>query len=539
MPQSIHENTLFGHPKGLFLLFSSEMWERFSYYGMRALLVLFLTHGTLGDGFGWSSKEALRLYGTYTMLVYFTPLIGGWLADRYLGLRKAIIIGAVMMVFGHFLMAGPALVPKFIETHSGVDVHKIMQESGVSLGHTIDESLASGKTVFETLEAHVASLPVTPEEKQRYLEHTKNAYQWVSATFYVALSLIIIGNGFFKPNISTVVGRLYEPGDHRRDGGFTIFYMGINLGAFLGSLVAGGLGEWLGWHYGFSAAGVGMLCSLIGFIFLQNRYLGDIGKEPAGRRRGITEDKSPLTGVERDRIKVILVMGVFTIVFWAGFEQAGGAMNLFAYEHTDRNLFGFEVPATWFQTLNPLFIVVFAPVVALIWIRLGDKEPNSPLKFSLGMVLLAVGFLCMVGAAFQLEMGGSGKSSMLWLVGAYFFHTMGELCLSPIGLSMVTKLAPLRLAALLMGCWFLFVAAANKLAGFLGGYTEDLGPLAIFGGIAITAIIAGALLYLLSDKLVDWMHGAETPGHGTDAYNEGIGVTAEHEQMDFSKKDKP
>ncbi|WOT06278.1 peptide MFS transporter [Shewanella youngdeokensis] len=481
------QGTMLGHPKGLFLLFTTELWERFSYYAMRAILVLYLvdkvqTEG--GHGLGWTQADAISLYGTFTGLVYLTPLLGGWLADTYWGQRKAIMIGGALMAMGQFLLALP---------HSWVPG----------------------------------------------LETTM---------FYIGLGTLILGNGLFKPNISTMVGDLYEEGDHRRDGAFTIFYMGINVGAFLsgiivGSVVAANDGNF---QMGFLCAGIGMIFSLIiQFLFAQ-KLLGDIGRYPAAKLEkeknaaAGNERKEPLTQVERDRIKVIMVLGLFTIIFWAGFEQAGGLLNLFTNDFTDRMIGGWEVPTTWFQSLNAMFIVIFAPVIASIWVRLGKNEPNSPVKFALGLVLLGVGFLFMIGAV--LEMGGdaSAKSSMWWLVGAYFFHTMGELCLSPIGLSMVTKLAPLRIASLMMGAWFLFIACANKIGGVIGsfighdgGKEEQLAnAMAIFAGIAITSAVSGIILYFMADKLVTWMHGAEDHAETEEqALEEEIAVTAEHEAI--------
>ena len=444
------QGTLWGHPKGLFLLFSTELWERFSYYGMRALLVLYLTAQTTAGGLGWSEADALKLYGIYTGLVYITPLIGGWLADTFLGQRRAIIFGAIMMAAGQFTLALP---------------HAMFPEM-------------------------------------------------VNQVFYVGLALLIAGNGMFKPNISTMVGDLYEQGDHRRDGAFTIFYMGINLGALMAGFVAGAVATKWGWQAGFIAAGVGMLISLLIQAFLSQRYLGDIGRVPAAQRSAAlrsASQKTPLTKQEVDRIKVILVMGLFTIIFWAGFEQAGGLMNLYTENYTDRMIGSFEVPTAWFQSLNPFFIITLAPLVAAIWVKLGKREPSSPVKFAMGLGFLALGFLFMIGAV--LEQGGDTtvKTSMFWLVGAFLFHTLGELCLSPIGLSMVTKLAPLRLASLMMGAWFGFVALANYAAGMIGSFVGESGPMAIFGGIAITAVISATILLAFANKLISWMHGAE--GH--------------------------
>lgn len=440
----------FGHPRGLFLLFGTELWERFSYYAMRAILVLYLTDATMNGGLGWSTKDALDLYGIYTGLVYITPLIGGYLADNYLGQRRSILIGGVLMAAGQFTLALPA------------------------------DALGLGSL----------------------------------HTFYLGLALLISGNGLFKPNISTMVGDLYQEGDNRRDGAFTIFYMGINLGALLAGVVSGSVTNSFGWKAGFIAAGVGMLVSLVMQMTLAQSWLGDIGREPAAKRDLAikkSSKKEPLTKEEFDRIKVILVMSLFTIVFWAGFEQAGGLMNIYTQQYTDRMIGGFEVPAAWFQSLNPFFIITLAPILAVLWVKLGKREPNSPVKFAMAMFFLALGFLCMVGAV--MEQGGDTavKTSMLWLVGAFFFHTLGELCLSPIGLSLVTKLAPLRLASLMMGAWFGCNAIANYVAGYVGSHVGELGAMAIFSGIAVTATVSGVILLLFSNTLVRWMHGAESP----------------------------
>jgi len=473
-----------GHPKGLFLLFSTELWERFSYYAMRAILVLYLVDQVQsegGHGLGFSNTDALRLYAWFTGLVYITPLIGGWLADNFLGQRKAIIYGGTLMAAGQFMLGTPhAWIP------------------GMEL-----------------------------------------------AVFYLGLAVLVAGNGLFKPNISTMVGDLYAAGDQRRDGAFTVFYMGINIGAFLSGLVVGAVvAAWGGnWQAGFICAGIGMLLSLVVQALWAQKLLGDIGREPAAQRDRrensfIGGRRAGLTPVERDRMKVILVLGLFTIIFWAGFEQAGGLMNIYTHDFTHRVIGGFEIPTTWFQSLNPLFIVVFAPVIAAVWVKLGPREPNSPVKFALGLALLGIGFLFMVGAV--LEQGGDAavKTSMMWLVGAYFFHTMGELCLSPIGLSMVTKLAPLRLASLIMGAWFGFIAMANYLAGFIGSLighgdatSQVDNAMSIFGGLAAAAILSGLLLYFLADRLVCWMHGAEDRINLDHTVDDQVIVTATHEAL--------
>jgi POT family proton-dependent oligopeptide transporter len=441
------------HPPGLYLLFTTEMWERMSYYGMRALLTLYMVDKTRG-GFGWDKKDALAIYGWYTGLVYLTPLLGGFLADRYLGQRRAVTIGGVLMMIGHFLMAVPG-VP----------------------------------------------------------------------AFYAALSFLILGNGLFKPNISTMVGGLYREGDPRRDGAFTIFYMGINLGAGLSSYVCGTLGEKVGWDWGFGSAGVGMGLGLIVFLVLAKRLLGDIGTKPGAAAATVKsdtadakgyrdvpafkEEHAPLTTEERDRIKVILILAVFVIFFWAAFEQAGGLMNLYTDEKVNRFVFGWEIPTTWFQSVNPAFIMLLGPIFAAMWTRLGKegKDPSIPVKMGLGLLLLSLGFVLMLGASRQ--SAAEGKAALMWVVGAYFLHTMGELCLSPVGLSMVTKLAPKRLASLLMGAWFLSNAIANKLAGAIGGYADELGEFKLFGFIVAFTAVAGVVLIAIAAPLRRMMHGAD------------------------------
>jgi len=439
-----------GHPKGLYLLFATEMWERMSYYGMRALLVLYMTGAADHGGFHWSRATALKIYGTYTALVYLTPLAGGYIADRYLGQRRAVVLGGFLMMIGHFLMAVPGEV-----------------------------------------------------------------------AFFAALTFLIVGNGFFKPNISTMVGGLYPPGDARRDGAFTIFYMGINLGAFLSPLVCGTLGEKLGWHWGFGSAGVGMGLGLLTFLALNKRLLGDVGLAPAPRgaqKLGppgegdyrapgeVQTETAKLTHVERDRLGVIFALAFFNIFFWAAFEQAGGLMTLYTDTKVDRHLFGMVVPTTWFQSINPMFIVLLGPLFSMLWVRLAKarREPSTPAKLGIGLLLLSFGFVLMLGASRQTADGG--QAAMFWVVGAYFFHTVGELCLSPVGLSAVSKLAPARFASLMMGVWLLSSFVANYLAGLIGGYSEHLGEFTLFATIVGVTAAAGAVLIALSPVITKKMH---------------------------------
>lgn len=431
-----------GHPKGLYLLFATEMWERFSYYGMRALLVLYLTKSLIDGGLGFTDDNASLLYGFFTGFVYFTPLIGGWLADNYLGQRKAIVIGAILMMLGQFCLASESSLP----------------------------------------------------------------------FLYTGLVLLIIGNGFFKPNISVIVGHLYEPGDPRKDSAFTIFYMGINVGAFFAPLLTGYMALTYGYRYGFMVAGIGMLIGLLVFTILGNRYLGEVGKAPSCKAKDDSLENVPLTKDEKDRTLAIVVFVLFSIFFFAGFEQAGSSMTLYTEKYIDREVGSFVVPTEWFQSVNPLLIVILAPLLTVLWRWLGQrgKEPSIPVKMSMGMVLLGLGFLVLYGAV--CARGGdsadeSVKASILFILFTYLFHTLGELCLSPIGLSMVSKLAPVKLASLMMGVWLLSSFFANILGGWVSSHISDVGAGTIFLSICVFSVALGVILFSLNRWLIRKSHG--------------------------------
>ncbi len=436
-----HQRELFGHPVGLFILFFTEMWERFSYYGMRALLVLYLVTQTTDNnaGLGWTNGEALALYGWYTMLVYVASIPGGIIADRLLGQKKAVIVGAILLVIGHSVLA--------IEL------------------------------------------------------------MWA---FYTGLGFIIAGVGMLKPNISTMVGGLYKKGDIRRDKGFTIFYIGINVGAFLSSLIVGYVGEVYGWHDGFGLAGICMLFGLLQFI-LGQKYLKEVGNY-LGTSENIEERdalKRPLTKIEKDRVIVLILSFLMVIVFFGAFEQAGGLLNIYAKDYTNRMLLGWEVPASWFQALNAFFIITLGTSVAAYWAKrkLKGKEASSLFKMIMGLIIMGLGFLFMTAAAVENE--STGSSAMYWLVLAYLFHTVGELSLSPVSLSFVTKLAPAKYASLMMGLYFSTTGLGNKVAGLLGESASDFGEYTVFTGIAVFCMLFGLLIYAFIKKLKVLTHGAE------------------------------
>lgn len=410
------QNIKKGHPAGLYLLFTVEMWERFSYYGMRAIFILFLTKALLID-----AKQAGSIFGIYTSLVYATPLLGGFIADRYWGNRRSIVVGGILMAIAQFLM------------------------------------------YFS------ASLYATPSS--------------AIPIMYTALGFLILGNGFFKPNISSMVGSLYPEGDSRIDSAYTIFYMGINAGALAAPLVAGGLGDTgaaADFKYGFLAAGIGMVIGTIIMVAFQNKYIITPNGQPIGMKPkfykkvdkeidALQDDKQPLTKVEKDRILAIFIITGFVIAFWAAFEQAGASLTIFADQNTNRDIFGWTMPASFFQSINPIFIVALAPLFSILWTSLAKKnrEPSSPMKMVWGLAILALGYVLI---AFSVKgVGMEEKISMFFLVGMYFLHTCGELAISPVGLSVVNKLSPKRFASMMMAVFFLSSVVGNFAAGLFSG----------------------------------------------------------------------
>lgn len=500
-----------GHPPALFILFFTEMWERFSYYGMRALLVLFLTTSLTGGGWQWDRRDALQLYGIYTGLVYFTPIIGGWVADKFLGFRKSVILGAFIMTLGHACMA--------LET---------------------------------------------------------------PAFFYAGLVFIIIGNGLFKPNISSMVGQLYKNNEQKKDAAYTIFYMGINSGAFLGILLCGYIGEKVGWSFGFGLAGIFMFMGMLQFAFAQ-KIFGKIGlspekgnKVPSKVQTVATEAEHETKRVSRDRIIVISVFAFFTIFFWMAFEQAGGSMTIFAKDYTNRTLAGAsgtifkwansalvivplliltgvlfnlfkqtfgrfalsniflgssfaiiwciviwmlvrefqadvtEIPASWFGILNSFFIISCAPIFSKIWES--KYNPSGPVKFAIGLILLGVGFAILAYGSSTISQGAKTASvSIVWLILAYLFHTLGEICVSPVGLSYISKLAPVKIVGLMFGIWFLATFIANYLAGLTGSFidsiTEKYSLTVFFLIFTMVPVLSGFIMLSINKLLIKKMHG--------------------------------
>ncbi len=490
---------IFGHPRGLMTLFFTEMWERFSYYGMRALLVLFMTDQIVNGGMALDDRTATAIYGIYTALVYLLALPGGWVADRLIGAQKAVLLGGIVIMIGHFTLAVTS-------------VH----------------------------------------------------------AYFLGLLFVVLGTGLLKPNVSTIVGSLYPIGDPRRDAGFSIFYSGINVGALFGPLICGGLAQSdrFGWHWGFAAAGVFMFFGVLQF-WLTKHHLGEAGLHPASsgdpekdtvsRRRGsigvllglvalgvfvavalsgaISLDPieiarqsakfivgmavlffayvllfGKLTVVEKKRVVALIILLAAAAMFWSGFEQAGSSLNIFADRFTDRSLGGWEIPSTWFQSINSIFVITFAPIFGYMWVALARRNlnPSTPVKFAFGLISLAIGFLVMVGASTVVASGDLALPT--WLIFTYLFHTFGELALSPVGLSVTTKLAPQRFVGQMMGMWFLATALGNLIAGLIAGEfdTENLTAMPDqYMSIVLTIGGTGIVLLLLSRPIKKLMSGVD------------------------------
>ncbi len=432
------------HPKGLAILFVTEMMERFSFYGMRAILVLYLIKETMGNnpGLGWTDTNALALYGWYTMLVYVMSIPGGIIADKFLGQKKTVFLGGMLIAAGHLTLA-------------------------------LDNMTA----------------------------------------FYSGLVLLISGVGCLKPNISSMVGSLYKPGDSRRDSGFTIFYIGINIGAATAPLLVGYIGEVYGWHYGFGLAGIGMLLGQTVYL-LGQKHLKEVGNFlPIKKEPGKSKTKA-LTKIEKDRVIVLLISFIIVIVFWGAYEQAGGLMNIYTNEKIDRVIFGWEIPASLFQSVPAIFVIIFGTIVAGFWNKRQKKgkETSSLFKMAIGTMVMGTGFLMMTGAAMQAVDGT--KAMLIWLILSYLLQVIGELSISPVALSFITKLAPVKYASIMMGIYFAASGLGNKLAGIIGELATSLGELEVFTGIFIFCVLFGALLLVFFKKLNTLTHGAENINEG-------------------------
>jgi POT family proton-dependent oligopeptide transporter len=431
------EKRFFGHPRGLSTLFFTEMWERFSYYGMRGFLILYMT-----KALGFTDKHASNAYSAYTSAIWLTPILGGLIADAWLGQYRSVLIGGIIIALGHFTLAFHGL-----------------------------------------------------------------------AFLYTGLGLIVIGTGFLKPNVSTLVGGLYEPGDERRDAGFSLFYMGINLGAFLGPIIAGRIAEGIDWHLGFACAGVGMLLGLTQYILGRRHLQPAVERIAAQKATRRTPDptavggtrRTPLTPEDWRRIAAVVVLFLFASLFWGAYEQAGSTLTLFADRYVHLELLGIRLYASWFVSVQAAFVILLSPLFAWLWVRLGPRQPSSPAKFALALVFVGLAFVLLIPAG-SLAQGGV-KVSPLWLIVAYFIQELGELCLSPVGLSLVTKVAPVRLVSFVMGIFFLSNFVGNLLAGWSARFISTVPLVTLFSATAVVTLGAGLVLFLLLRPIRNLMGG--------------------------------
>jgi proton-dependent oligopeptide transporter, POT family len=428
------DDAFFGHPRGLSTLFFTEMWERFSYYGMRAFLILYMVAPAASGGLGFSDADAASIYGTYTGSVWAAAILGGIVADRLLGQYRTVLVGGVLIALGHFTLAFKALT-----------------------------------------------------------------------TFYAGLGLIVIGTGLLKPNVSTLVGSLYRHGDTRRDAGFSIFYMGINLGAFLGPIIAGYLAQRVDWHVGFASAGIGMALGLAQYVIGRARLkeaIARLGQQPraataeTSAAQRTAETARGFSSDEWKRIGAIFIFFLAAVFFWGAYEQAGSTLNLFADRYVRLEAMGFTFPSSWFQSVPAILVILLAPIFGWIWLALGPREPSVPAKFAWGLLFMGLSFAVLIPAGAMASSEGI-RVSPLWLVAAYFVSELGELCISPVGLSAVTKLAPLRIVGLMMGVWFLSNAFGNKLAGWAAGFFSSMPLNTLFGYVTIVLLIAAAVMFAL------------------------------------------
>ena len=426
----------FGHPRGLSTLFFTEMWERFSYYGMRAFLILYMTAPVAAGGLGFADGDAASIYGTYTGSVWGSAILGGIVADKWLGQYRSVLIGGIIIALGHFTLAFKAL-----------------------------------------------------------------------PFFYTGLALIIIGTGLLKPNVSTLVGSLYSESDARRDAGFSIFYMGINLGALFGPLIAGYLAQEVDWHIGFAAAGVGMTLGLVQYVLGRNRLCAPSPTRTADRSAEAQSAKRGFTPTEWKRMGAIVIFFLVAILFWGAYEQAGSTLNLFADRYTRTEAFGFSFPSSWFQSVQPIFVITLAPIFAWIWVRMGRHEPSVPAKLALGVLFMAISFLMLVPAGAMAQSGAGVRVSPWWLVVSYGISELGELCLYPVGLSAVTKLSPPRIVGVMMGVWLLSNAFGNKLAGWAAGFFSTMPLRDLFLDVSVVLLVTAAIMFALVKPIRKLMGG--------------------------------
>jgi POT family proton-dependent oligopeptide transporter len=489
--------TLWGFPKGVLLLSFTEMWERFSYFGMLALLVLFLTSSVAAGGFGWPEPEALKLYGLYSALAFTVPLVGGWIANNFWGERRCILLGGILIASGHALLAGPKVVPHLAGEWLGVDLRNLWISADVTLGRVFP-----GADLQHVFDAATAA-GVDPDG-------VATVYRLIALSFFGGLGLIITGTALLKPTISSIVGRFYSETDQHRDSAFALFLVGIYLGEISGVFISGFLGERIAWHWGFSAAGIGMTIGLLVYISNQRRYLADLGRIPVGGRSMLAL-LGRLSPVEIDRIKVIFIQAAFTAVYSAAVFQNGGLLTLFAREHIDRLRWGWEIPASWFMMITSIFFVFFTPVAARYWERLTEqgRNPKTSVKLAWGLIAVGLGYVLVAYVMFAVVGSSGGKASPVWLIVMYLFMGVSEVLVWTGQLSLCSRLAPTYMTSIFVGGWYVNIGVGTWLTGHIGalGYTWGVGE--AFAFLAVLSIVSGAVVWAITPWLTRRMHGIE------------------------------
>lgn len=487
--------TVFGYPKGVFLLSFTELWERWSYYGMLSLLVLFLTANLGTHGFGWDEPAALKLYGFYTSIIFIIPLAGGWIANDYWGERRCILIGGILLIIGHSCLAGPKLIPLLARLMTGVDYAALWIDANIPMGSIFPGSAERAQLARAAAGVNVSAGSVIL------------VYQLISASFFSGLLFIIAGTGLIKPTISSIIGRFYDKGDPRRDGAFSIFFTGIYIGALLSSFTAGFLGERVAWHLGFSTAAIGMAIGLVVYLWKQHEYVGDVGLSPAREVRSRFSLRN-FSAEEIDRLKVILFQAIFTIMYGTAWYQTFGLLTLFAKDDLDRYVAGWEIPVTWFIVMSNTTFVLVTPFAAKLWQKL-DKynlNPGSSTKLGWGLIIVGIGYLILV---LGMPADGNGKTWWIWMAITYICFGISDILVWPIQISLVSKLAPTNLSSLFVGGWYVSIGLGSLLAGYLGAIAYEWDISTFFLLLAAATIILGSIACLLTPVFRRLMHGIE------------------------------
>jgi POT family proton-dependent oligopeptide transporter len=493
---------LWGYPKGVLLVAGTELWERFSYWGLMAIFVLFLTAGVERGGFGWTEVDAIKLYGAYVGAAFAGPLLGGWIANNYWGERRCILLGGLMIAAGHLCLAGPALMPwlvgKFSTPVSDEMFRALWLAANVPLGHW-------------TLSAEQwQQMAVAAGERGITLGAAKVIYRLTSVSFFGGLLLVLIGTGLIKPTISSIVSHFFVAGDRRRDSAFGLFFAAVYVGCILGTAVVGFLGERMGWHWGFAAAALGMLLSLTVYLWKQRAYLGDIGVTPVSQGAGVATLRR-LTRPEWDRIKVILWQGLLTALYAAAFFQAGGLLLLFVDTHLDRGLLGWTIPSTWLVNVATLSFVILTPCAIRLWNTLErrGRNPSAPVKLAWGLLVIGAAYLLLACLAGMVTSNDGSKLSWLWMALVYVLFGVGDVLVWPNQIALTSRLAPRALSAVFIGGWYLTIGIGTWMTGYIGtlGYTWGLRPL--FFAMSITLLVLGAAAWWLTPRMLALTHGVE------------------------------